>query len=98
MLADPLTKCPECGEASLQKLISGGAAVIIRGTTTPCGGGRRKEEFKEKLQHQKRELAKRKIEAKAKADKNPPWWRPNPKKINTDILKNPEKYINTGEE
>ncbi len=30
--ADPLKECPECGEPTLKRLISGGAAVIFKGS------------------------------------------------------------------
>jgi len=82
MSAEPLLECPECHLLRLIKLIGMGSAVIIKGTETPCRGGR---ELKKKDK-----LGK----GKYKTDTFPP-WRDGP--IDKNILKNPERYVKTGE-
>ncbi len=95
MSSKPLKKCPQCKKNSLQKLISAGAAVIIKGTQTPCFD---RTEALEKRKDKRRKIARQKNEAKTAEKKNPPWWRPRKdKKIDMDVLKNPEKYIQTGD-
>jgi putative FmdB family regulatory protein len=85
MSAKPLRKCPECNKLALIKLIGAGAAAIIKGTTTPCKGEYRKPNLGSKLGE-----GENKSEA--------PWWRSGEdKKVRKDILKNPKKYIKTGE-
>ena len=85
MSAEPLTDCPECGKPQLQKLIGAGGAVIVRGTATPCSGEPRKPKLGSKLGEG---------ENKTKT----PWWRSKKDgKVRKDILKKPEKYIETGE-
>ncbi|MBS1272407.1 MAG: hypothetical protein MAGBODY4_01552 [Candidatus Marinimicrobia bacterium] len=32
MSDDPITQCPECGEESVQRLVSGGAGLIFKGS------------------------------------------------------------------
>ncbi len=77
----PLVDCPECSKSTLIRLIGGGAAIIIKGTTTPC-----REESISKRQ----KLGSTKTEI--------PFWRTDETgKVRKDILKNPEKYIITGE-
>jgi len=44
MSAAPLRKCPECGKAALERLISGGMGILVSGSTSestsaPCGPG-----------------------------------------------------------
>jgi len=86
MTAEPLKDCPECNKPALQKLIGAGAAAIVKGTTTPCRG-----------EPKKKELGDRLGEGKNKTEEIP-WWRSNKDgKIRNDILKNPKKYIRTGE-
>lgn len=95
MSSKPLKKCPQCQKNTLQKLISGGAAVIIKGTQTPCFD---RTETLEKKKAKREKIARQKKEAKAAEKKKPPWWRPRKdKKIDMSVLKNPEKYIRTGE-
>lgn len=75
--------CPKCGKPKLIRLISGGGAVIVKGTKTPCRG-----ELKPKKKLKK--LGEEKVE--------PPLWRSSPDgKVRKDILKNPDKYVRTGE-
>lgn len=97
MTDDSIKHCPQCNSTNVEKLISGGAAVIVKGTQTPCYGGRRAEEIKEIKKEKKQKREKQKAKAKENAIKNPPWWRPDPKVIDTKVLKNPKKYIETGE-
>lgn len=80
---EALTKCPECGQNKLIRLISGGAAVIVKGTKNPCNGGRKKEVDcpRDKLGQGKFKVPK-------------PFWRDGP--VNKNILKNPKKYIAEG--
>jgi len=44
MSAAPLRKCPECGKAALERLISGGMGILVSGSSSesagaPCGPG-----------------------------------------------------------
>jgi putative FmdB family regulatory protein len=95
--AKPLRRCPQCKKNTLVRLISGGGAVIVRGTNTPCRGGRKLEEIQEQKHERKNKIKKQKQRAKEMMKKNPPWWRPNRDEVNMDVLKNPKKYIETGE-
>lgn len=85
MSAKPLTDCPECHQSKLIKLIGMGSAAIVKGTTTPCKGGRSNRKPISKMD----KLG----EGINKSEK--PFWRDGP--VNKQILKNPEKYIKTGE-
>lgn len=98
MSAKKLICCPKCSRSTLKRLIGAGAAIIIKGTTTPCYGGRKRQELKEVRDDNKRKLQDRKRKADNDVKKNPPWWRSNKdKKVNMDVLKNPEQYVKTGE-
>ena len=88
MSAEPLVDCPQCNQPELIKLVGMGAAVIVRGTETPCHGGRSIK--KQRMQPNK---ADRLGEGKNKTGR--PWWRK--KGINKKVLKNPKKYIQTGD-
>ena len=85
MSAEPLKDCPECGKSEMTKLIGPGAAIIIKGTKTPCRG--------DKITKRGNKLVKL---GSTKTEK--PFWRSGKDgKIRRDILKKPEKYIQTGE-
>lgn len=81
MFVDSLLDCPECGKPELIKLIGPGLTPIIKGTKTPCKG-RSKPKVRDRLG-----------EGVNKGEK--PFWRNG--KINKKVLKNPKKYIRTGE-
>ncbi len=81
MSMEPLISCPDCGQSTLIKLIGPGLTPIIKGTKTPCTG-RPKPKVRDRLG-----------EGKNKGEK--PFWRDG--KIDKRVLKNPEKYIRTGE-
>lgn len=89
MMEEPHTKCPQCGQHGLIKLISPGAAVVIKGTENPCRGGRPSKKNK------KRKPGDKLGEGKHKPD-GIPFWRDSDK-VNKKVLKNPEKYVKTGE-
>ncbi len=98
MSAKPLSKCPKCNKLGLIKLISPGALAIVKGTQNPCRGGRNLAEIKERKIAKKQELEKQRKKAKEAEKRNPPWWRSRKdNKIDMNVLKNPEKYIKTGE-
>ena len=81
----PIIECPECGSMSLTKLIGPGAAAIVKGTSTPCRGEPRKPKLGSKL-------------GEGENKTETPWWRSDKTgKVRKDILKNPEKYVKTGE-
>ncbi len=86
----PLVDCPECDEPKLVKLISPGAAIIIRGTENPCKGGQRSKTQKDSVKTKRKD---RLGEGKFKGEN--PFWRDG--KVNKEVLKNPEKYIEQGE-
>jgi len=86
MLVEPLITCKKCGKDSLVKLIGSGAAAIVKGTENPCTGRpKSRSKPKDRLGEGKNKLNCR------------PWWRENKSKIDKDILKDPTKYIQTGE-
>lgn len=85
MSAQPLVDCPQCQQPTLIKLIGMGLIPIVKGTTTPCRGGRPAKS--------KPKLGDKLGEGKNKNNKPP--WRDGA--VNKKILKNPTKYIQTGE-
>ncbi len=98
ILKKALKKCPKCNKNQLIRLISGGGAVIIKGTQTPCTGGMTKQERKEEKSFRKKQKRKAKKKANEALKKNPPFWRSSKDgQPRQDILKNPQKYIETGE-
>lgn len=82
-----LKECPQCEQDSLKRLCGGGFAVRIKKSTTFY----RKQDMQEQKEHRKQTTEKFRQKYKDKK----PWWRG--KKIDMGVLKNPEKYINTGE-
>lgn len=85
MSDNSIKNCPQCGLKDIKKLISGGGAVIIKGTTTPC---------KQTGQRPQRNLKK----LGSNENSTIPSWRSSSDgKVRKDILKNPDKYIFTGE-
>jgi len=91
MSADPLKNCPECNLPKLVKLIGMGAAAIVKGTETPCKGGRKSEQKKKQCMNPR---ARDKLGEGVNKNKYP-FWRNS--SIDKQILRNPEKYIHTGE-
>jgi len=73
--------CPNCSSDDTIKLISGGGAVIIKGTSTPC--------YQKGQRKKTKKLGDEKV--------IPPWRSSKNGKPRKDILKNPDKYIQTGE-
>lgn len=85
MSAKPLKDCPECGKPQLLKLIGPGAAGIVKNTSTPCRGEPRNPKLGSKLGEKENKT-------------ETPWWRSGKDgKVRKDVLKNPEKYVQTGE-
>lgn len=50
----PVTHCPECGEKSAERLVSGGAAILFRGTGFYCTDYR-SESYKKDAENDKKQ-------------------------------------------
>jgi len=85
--SDPLKKCPKCNKLTLIRLISDNINIRIKRDQSYY----KKQERQEMRQYRKRTTEK----LKEKYRNKKPWWRGE--KIDMDVLKNPEKYIKTGE-
>ncbi len=89
MSAEPLVDCPECLKPELIKLIGMGMCPIIKGTENPCTGGRGVPKKEDTSTKRKDKLGEGKFKQKEK-----PFWRDT--KVNSEVLKNPKKYIQEG--
>jgi putative FmdB family regulatory protein len=79
---DAITRCDKCKTENLRRIISGGVIAIVKSTGNPV------------MLNQNDGVANKRSKKRKKLAR--PWWR-NSDKINTKILQNPRRYIETGE-
>ena len=89
-------KCPSCSRKTLQRDISGGIAIIIK-TDTPTTLGTLGEKNTERMLKTQEHLPY----SKSNPDpKQSPWWRKDKSgralPLDFKVLRNPDKYIETG--
>jgi putative FmdB family regulatory protein len=82
-----LKKCPQCQQETLERGCGGGFAIRIKRDQSFY----KQQERKEQKAHRKQTTEK----FRKKYQNKKPWWRGE--KIDMGVLKNPEKYIKTGE-
>lgn len=84
----PLRKCPSCRKNKLTRIISGGMGFYDMTPKTLGGIADRNA----------RDLRKAGMMPPSKAKRKPaPWWRKDKDKIDYDVLRNPRRYVATGE-
>lgn len=82
-----LKECPQCKKMTLERGCGGGFSVRVKKDKSFY----KKQEIKERKKHRKNMTN----ELKEKYKDKKPWWRDE--QVDMGVLKNPKKYIQTGE-